>query len=403
MNFIKILIMKNISLILMLIACSWAAARGQITITKASFPIAGDSLQLSTDLTVSNIKIAKNGANQIWDFRTLNANTVQVNYFKPANQGTAAAQFPGAELVEKRGTLDYYINVTDDRFEEIGVSGATPEFFNINATTRVSPPRISRRAPLNFFDLNTSTPATTVALSLAALPDSLKVLFGGAAGLIDSIRVKFSSTRNDLVDGYGIVKLPIGDFEVLREKRITYSQTSLEAYLKLTKSWLDISQLLGGQIPAGFQNFLGKDTLFTYNFFAEGVKEPIAIATMDNIDNTKTLEITYKNIKKPISTKDNVENESEENLLNNRPDIKALPNPAIDFVNFELSNLPQGTYKIKVYNLLGTVVWEEQHQVIGNKSIRLDTNHLKKGTYLYSLSDSKGKILATKRLIVLKA
>lgn len=403
MNFIKVLIMKNISLIFMLTACAWASAKGQITITKASFPVAGDSLLLSTDQTVSNIKIVKNGINQTWDFRTLNATTVQVNYIKEAKQGSQAAQFAAAELLEKRGTLDYYINVTDNRYEEIGVSGASPDFFNINTTTRINPPRIIRRAPLSFLDLNTSTPATTVALSLAALPDSLKTLFGGAAGLIDSIRVKFSSTRNDLVDGYGTVKLPIGDFEVLREKRITYSQTSLEAYLKLTKSWLDISQLLGGQIPAGFQNFLGKDTLFAYHYYAEGVKEPIAIATMDNIDNTKTLEITYKNIKKPVATKDAVENEWEESNVNNRPDIKALPNPAIDFVNFELSNIPQGTYKIKIYNLLGTVVWEEQHQVVGNKSVRLDTNNLKKGTYLYSLSDSKGKILATKRLIVLKA
>lgn len=396
--------MKNISIVLMFLTCTWVAAKGQITITKASFPVAGDSLVLSTDETVSNIKIAKNGINQTWDFRTLNASTVQVSYFKVASQGAAAAQFPAAELVEKRGTLDYYINVTNDRLEEIGVSGSSADFFNLNTTTRVSPPRVSRRAPMNFLDLNSSTPATIVAFSLATLPDSLKTLFGGAAGLIDSIRVKFSSTRNDLVDGYGTVRLPMGDFEVLREKRISYSQTDLEAFLKLTKSWINVSQLLGGQIPGGFQNFLGKDTVFTYHYYAEGVKEPIAIATMDNLDNTKALEVTYKNVKKATATKDTPNEDWEtEQVLNNRPDIKAMPNPAIEFVNFELNNIPQGTYKIKIYNLLGTVVWEEQHQIAGSKSIRMDTNNLKKGTYLYSLSDSKGKILATKRLIVLKA
>jgi hypothetical protein len=123
--------------------------------------------------------------------------------------------------------------------------------------------------------------------------------------------------------------------------------------------------------------------------------------TVDNIDNTKATEVTYKNIKKTIATKDEPENA--EPTASTRPDIKAMPNPVIDIVNFEMSNLEQGNYTIKIYNLLGMVVWEEQHNVSGSKIVRLDTNNLKKGTYLYSLSNAKGKILATKRLIVLKA
>ncbi len=396
--------MKNILLLFTLILGSFAYAKGQITVTNSAFPKAGDSLQTSTDFTVSNIKILKNGVAQTWDLRTLNATPVDVTYVKKASEGSAFAKFPKAELIEKRGTLEYYINVTGDRYEEIGVTGSTVELFNLPTTSNISPARLIRRAPMSFFDLNNTSSATVIAFplsALSALPDSLLGQLGQLTGLIDSIRVKVSGTRTDLVDGHGTLKLPIGDFEVLREKRITYSQADLEAYVKFTKSWVSVSNFLPvNQLPAQLQELLGKDTTFTYNFFDVSAKEILAEVTMSNADNTKAVEATYKNIKKPIATKDEA---AADPTLNTRPDIKALPNPAIDMVNFELSNLQSGNYTIKIYNLLGSVVWEEQHTVVGTKNVRLDTNNLKKGTYLYSLSDSKGRILATKRLIVLKA
>lgn len=400
MSFLKKMIMKNIALLFICVCCALGYANGQITISNVVFPKAGDTLQTSTDFTVSNIKILKNGINQTWDFRGLNASAVDKVLVKAASSGSAAAQFPNAELVEQRGTLEYYINVTNNRYEEIGTSGASALFFNINAVTKINPANIARRAPMAFLDLNNTTSAVLVAIPLSALPDSLKAAFGPLGAAIDSIRVNFSATRTDLVDGYGTVKLPIGDYEVLREKRIAYSKTDLEAYLKLTKSWLNITTLLPvNQLPPMVSRFLGKDTTTTYNFFDATHKEPIAVATMDNANETQAVEVTYKNFKKPVATND----ESEKQLVSSRPDIIAMPNPAVDIVNFELTNLQQGTYTLRIYNLLGSVVWEEKHNLAGAKTIRLDTNSFKKGTYLYSLSDSRGKIIATKRLIVLKA
>ncbi|MFZ4544642.1 MAG: T9SS type A sorting domain-containing protein [Saprospiraceae bacterium] len=391
--------MKNTLLFLILMLGSIALAEGQITISNLSFPKAGDSLQTSTDATVASIKIPKNGLNQVWDMRSLNSGTVDVVYVKRASDGKAFSKFPNSDVMEQRGGLEYYINVTNGVYEEIGFSGATPDFFNIGSTTRISPANILRRAPMNFLDLNNTSTATSVPIPLAVLPDSLRGQLGALTSIADSIRIKFSASRTDLVDGYGMLKLPIGEYEVLREKRITYSQSDIEAFVKFTKSWVNIGQFIpAGQLPGGLNGFLGKDTTFAYHFFAENSKEPLAEVTMSNTDNTQAIEVTYKNIRKPVAAKDFFSDNG-----STRPDIKAMPNPAIDFVNFELSNLQQGNYTIRVYNLLGTVVWEEQHVVSGSKSVRLDTNYLKKGTYLYSLTDSKGRMLATKKLIVLKA
>jgi Secretion system C-terminal sorting domain len=375
----KNLIMKHISLLLALMIGTWSFANSQITITNVAFPKAGDSLQISTDNTVTGIKMPKNGVNQTYDLRSLDATAVAVSYVKKASEGTAGTKFPAAKLVELRGGLEYYINVTNDRYEEIGVAGATPALFNIDLNTKVSPARVVRRAPMNFFDLNNTSSASVISLALSALPDSLKSTLGALTAFADSIRIKSSTTRTDLIDGYGTLKLPMGDFDALREKRIAYNQSDIEAFVKFSKTWLSVTSLVpAAQLPAQIQTLLRKDTVVTYNFYGATAKEPLAIVTVDKLDNTLATQVAYKNIKKTVATKEF----ADEPTASTRPDIKAMPNPAVDIVNFELTNLEQGNYTVKIYNLLGMVVWEEQHSVAGSKVIRLDTNNLKKGTYL---------------------
>ena len=82
--------------------------------------------------------------------------------------------------------------------------------------------------------------------------------------------------------------------------------------------------------------------------------------------------------------------------------ISAFPNPAVDWVRFDCTNLPQEDYTLKIFNIIGKVVWKENYQLAGTRSIRVELDNFKKGTYLYSLSDKKGHIVGTKRLVVLK-
>lgn len=379
---------------------SLSFAKGQATITSSYFPKTGDTILTSTDFSVSTISMAKNGTNQIFDLRSLNATSISEVYVKQASEGDAFSKFSNAELVEYRNGLQYYINTTNKVYEEIGISGASPEFFGVNVTTKVSPSNVVRRAPVAFFDLNNTSSSSLVSFPITAIPDSLAGQLGALSTFADSLRIKIKTSRTDLVDGYGTLKLPIGDYEVLREKRITYSDTDLEAYVKLSKSWLGIKQFIPtGQLPAQIRNFLGQDTATRYHFIANNVRGTLASVLVDNTDNTKALQVTYKNKYKEVTaTFDEV------SPNNTRPDIRAMPNPAVDIVNFELSNLNAGNYSVRIYNLLGVVVWEEKHTVTSNnKLIRLDATNLKKGTYLYSLRDERGRTLATKRLIILKA
>ena len=85
-----------------------------------------------------------------------------------------------------------------------------------------------------------------------------------------------------------------------------------------------------------------------------------------------------------------------------RPGVYAYPNPAINDARFEFTNLNRDTYTLKIYNILGAEVLKKQYFVNGTRTEKVDLTDLRKGTYLYSLIDSKGKTLTTKRLMIIR-
>ena len=395
--------MRNFSLLLALFLATYTYANAQITVTNASFPKAGDTLNTSnaTPTSIKGYTIAKDGVGKTWDFSKLQSNAVNATLILAAKDGKNGADFPKATLVEKRFPSgdEYYMKVSLGSYETVGYSGSSATGFAVPSVTSVSPAVVNRRSPMAFFDLNNTNSAINVAVPLSALPDSIKKQIGQFSGLIDSLRVKYVSTRTDLINGYGTVKIPMGTYEVLREQRIQYNDKKLEVYTKLFKSWSDITALIpAAQLPAGIKNFIGIDTSFQYHFFSNKQKEVIAVATMDNKNNAVVTGMTYKNIKKFTPVVDNFDGGGF-----SRPDIRAYPNPANDEVNVEMTNFDNGNYTLKIYNLLGSVIMQDNYSVSGTKTIKLDITQLRKGTYLYSISNNQGKILVTKRLMVLKA
>ena len=90
-------------------------------------------------------------------------------------------------------------------------------------------------------------------------------------------------------------------------------------------------------------------------------------------------------------------------LYDQKPNIYAYPNPAIDQVRFDILNIPKGKYDLNIYNILGVKVWSNNYDFRNSvDTIQLDVNNFKKGTYLYSLVNEKGKTLATRRLVILR-
>jgi Secretion system C-terminal sorting domain len=369
--------MKMIFILTTLLLTNIIGLFGQITVTNSAFPVAGDSIFYAID-TFVNVQIGTSGSNQIWDYSALGANIERTKVYEAAANGQNFATFPNAELVVIGQANETYYNKTATRFENTGFQGAAAGF-PIPLTLKFLPPVADRRAPLTFGSFpNLEKTDLTVTLPSVAIPN--------IPATIDSIRVKIHFERIDFVDGWGSLKLPAFTQNVLREKRFQTTDTKIELHTTVPfPIWISSPFPIPGA---------GLDTTITYNFFSLNDKDAIATVNMNN-DETKASSIQYKR-SKTTAIGDFLETNDR------RASVQAYPNPAMEYTVFYCSNVPEGNYKLKLYNVIGDVVWQQNHSINGSKNIRLDVGNFKKGTYLYSLSDEKGKILATKRLMIIK-
>ncbi len=372
--------------------CTLASA--QITVTNATFPAAGDSLVYAVDDLPLGINPATPpGFDQIWDFSTLQKEDTLSVVYHAASSGIHFADYPGAELVVK-GQGETYINLTNTKFETLGYAGIDPTGLGLNVVTKFTPPFYDRYSPMQVFDIKSQS--FDINLSFPTDQPPLDSIFANVPVDIDSMRVRINTSSTGVVDGSGTTTIPGGTYPVLRQKRTDYTTTSIDVYVVLIPGfgqWVDLTTLIGGGGGGGgLGDFLGTDTTVTYRFYNDVEKEEIAIATMSN-DLSTVESIRFKN---------NVTTPIIEPKITLSGGIQAFPNPAVEWVRFDCSNLVQGEYTLKIFNIIGKLVWKKNYTLGGTTSFRVELDDFKKGTYIYSLVDKQGNAVGTKRLVVLK-
>lgn len=379
----------------------WQFVFAQITITSAYFPAVGDTLRYALSANVATLVnlITPPGENQQWDYSQLKANQNTTIVFLPPSAGNNAATFPGADLLVKTaGGGESYYNATNTQFELMGFIGGTVAFpLAPRAVGRYSPALIERRAPLAYRNTHGQTSNLVIPFALSDLPpfiDSLiKSLPGGQ--LIDSVRVRVRVQNADTVDAWGELRIPNANesIPVLRQKRVTRTRSVVEARLSSPiPLWIDITALLGNTPLGGFTT---ADSFIVYRFLSNNHKEELLTITANFAEDTIRT-VRFKNLLSVVSV---IPDPSESP---GTASVQAMPNPAVDKVRFECHNLPADEYTLKIFNLVGKVVWRETFQASGRRTIHLNLEDFNKGTYLYSLSNRKGEIISTKRLIVIK-
>ncbi len=365
----------------LLAAASWLPA--QITITNTTFPSASDSLKTAVDIAPVGIAINAPGGPYTWDYSTLQPTTRQVTAFQPAAEGSAHASFPGAELVSV-GALgaETYYDKTASVFSILGVSGqGLAGSFPVSTELKFTPPLAERHAPLAFLSLFNSASNATIAIPLSAIPGGILDSLGIPTGLFDSIRIRISIQRLDLVDAYGTLKIPGGMYDVLREKRVDYRSTGIDVHTFL--GWVDISQFIG---MGGGALGIGTDTITTFNYLSNTAKEPIAVVTVDSSGFAAT-QVEYKDLG-IASAVNNVINESTEAIVS--------PNPASDVVTFELKNVVNGKYTLHLFNSNGQNVLEKK---LSSDRENIYLQGLSDGLYLYHITDGNNQIIAAGKLV----
>lgn len=371
------------------------SASAQITITNATFPVAGDTLVYSVDNNPVGINPATApGTDQVWMFGSLTEDAVESTVFSAANTGMHSIEFPGAELVIKNIAGESYFNVTSSQFEALGFAGTDPNGFGLDVNIHYTPSLLERWSPMMFLDLKNITSSLSMVFPTDQPP--LDAFFAGLPVNVDSMRIRRTTARQNVVNAWGTCQIPGGSYPVLRNKQTDYITTALDLHAEPIPGfgyfWVDATNFIPPGSGGGLGDLIGTDTVVTYKFLSGTEKEEIASAQMNN-DQTMVANVRYKK----LATTD-----AADLTAPGTASISAFPNPAIDWVRFDYVNLPSDEYTLKIFNIIGKEVWKETYQLTGTDHFRVELDKFKKGTYLYSLANKKGNVIGTKRLVVLK-
>lgn len=364
--------------------------RAQITLDDSYLPVIGDTLFVSFADSLATVDLIGNGGPHNWDFSQLTAAGSAERIVEALDLSGEDAVFADADFKIQITPLstNYFqrvgnvINLIGNR----GEAGFIPDF---TLDTPFNPPYLDRKAPLSLFDQQQSTSNIIVAFSIDSLPQVILDLGGAILSSFDSLRFNTVIMRNDLVDAHGMLTVDGATYPVLRERRAEERTVKIEAKLGFLP-WADITALIINAAPQIGALINAENSIVTYQFWSNGHVEPIATVITEG-DGSTIRDINFKTNRLPSSIEDDFLPGSQ---------IKMYPNPAQNWVRFEAVGLQRGRYSLQLHNVLGRQILSRDMDSNGDLQIDLDVSHLPSGIYLYSLINSRGRIMATKRLLV---
>lgn len=394
--------MKNSLLFIFFCLFAVSSIKAQITITNSVFASVGDVLKTRTATSPGQAtNTVPAGTNLTWDYTSVIGNGLNTNTVVAASAGVHAALFSGATFIVPDLAFpgQNYIKVTATEATLLGFSG-DPLNIGLVLPVKFNDSKLLLKTPLNYQDTYTDYSDFRLALkvndypSLKHLIDSLIPPSNGI--VIDSLRITYFDTTTNNVDAWGTMTLPASNlptstYNVLRLKQNTSSNLIVEfrgTFFTIPFDWTDPSlPPTNLSLP-----FAGPSSTITYQFLNDNSIEPIAVVQVgDPANNPTTITgITYKS---DMIT-------SVFGFAAPTVSVKAYPNPVIDNLNLKFEDFDAGHYDVKVYNIVGRQIMSNNYFISGDETIRIDVTNLPKGTYLYSVVDSNGETVITKRIIV---
>jgi Secretion system C-terminal sorting domain len=355
----------------------------QITVTNATFPKIGDTLKTVVSFDFEgNLPLGTTGGPKVWDFSMLNGGIKQREIYLHPSEGNDASSFPEATMLLISDGQEIYLKSSATKLEGLGFGGAN-QFFDAPLVVKYSKRPVLRTAPLEFINNTSSTGEFRIDISSNIIPDTL---LASLPIKPDSIRIQFSNEIKGLTDAFGNLKIQGQNFDVLRQKVENISQTQL--FIKIFGIWIDPLPLLGGNIPGGFGDFLGKDTTITYNFISNTKKE--ILVSIDYNMSSELQSVTFADLGGVISSAQDIP----------FPDIKVYPNPVSDMLTFTTSDLPDGKYFITVSDIQGKIVYFDTATLRINENKQINTTAFRDGMYVLTLRNQNNSLNSSIKFVV---
>lgn len=213
-NFYKILILT-------VIMCIAGTANAQIIITEDDMPVSGESFLSSISIDLLGFDYASTGEDYFWDFSELTEQFQQIDTFVsvtdlpvlyqfvfiPYLVSTHAQEMPAFDMIPGFPVTDpyrFYKNSSNAYLD----AGMAVTFSGVPIPMKYDSPDVVYDLPLNYSDVYSSTS-----------------VFQSQIPMIGYIYSK--RERSSIVDGWGTLITPFGEFEVLRVLSEIYEHDSI--------------------------------------------------------------------------------------------------------------------------------------------------------------------------------
>ena len=340
--------MKKIyALIILFLPC---LAMGQPTITTTGMPVPGLVFTMGTDDTYSDA-ITAGGANQTWDYSSLQNLSTDTTGFISAAGTPYAGSFPTANLASYDATIDAWYYSTSDAtgFYLNGVAGpGSPT----GSAVGYAPPLLF--APVPFTFNNTTTNTSRIVLDTVVLSFNAK-----------AVR---NTNSSFLADGYGTLMLPSGTYNsVLRLKIVEVVRDS--AYYDPLNNGNYVPVPLAFYTPTVHQ---------TTNFRWVQDAQPGYLLGI-NGDSLGTTGTYSEYLAQFIILSNN-------ELTSDHSSVIAYPNPVSGI--FYLNNDMKEQAELVITNSIGQEI--DRRKISNEKLIRVDAVNYPNGVLLFTLTSKSG-------------
>lgn len=341
-------------------------ALAQITVTDSDIISVGDIFYQAVDSMPSNsITVGNSGANQTWDFSSLQDMEVDIiEVISPA--GTPYENIhPDANIcVEMDGDL-LYLDKTSSGVEMVG-------FVDLPVNVLMIP------LPLTYNLIYQDGPNTimdSVLVNIGLFDNSLApvISLNPLHDQIDSLKINATITSNFNVDAWGNVTIPLGSYDALRLKVEEATTTQFSVYCSA-------GGLAGGWFSA--ETFFPIETEIAnrYQWWSNNPMFNFMLAELE-VDSLGDVEfVTFLTENQTTAVND---------LLSNS--VSVFPNPTSDkiIVNTDLNNCNYELVDVK-----GSVITSDNF----NYNTEIDLSKNAKGIYFLNLK-SQNEII-TKKIII---
>ncbi len=260
--------MKRLITLLSLSLCI-AATHAQITFTTTDIASAGWVNVMQKDTQTGAVNFGNRGANQVYDFHTLQNNVPDSLYYETPTS-TQLSSVPGATLALTADHNTYIFAKNQSAlFSYVGGQAV------FNGTVLLTP----------FSPADTGYKFTTTYGQNFRGTYGFQVTRPGSDfGQPSIYQVRITNTTNykDTIDGWGKVITPLGTYDCLREHRIDSSATLLEYKLFSFSSWTNVPT--GATLPANPILSLTNN----YNYITKEAHGSVISFTYDASGNPKT-------------------------------------------------------------------------------------------------------------------